>query len=82
MSDIEKCKRCGCDWYHPCEGGCYWVDDELCSSCATEDELKMYEEIKQAHIDYFSSAIGLDRKNESKLNENISVSKLAHNKGE
>ena len=82
MEDIEKCKRCGCDWHHPCDSGCYWVDDELCSSCAKKDELKAYKEIKQAYIDYLSSVLGLDQKNEIKSNENIAVSKFAHNKGE
>ena len=30
----RKCRVCGCDWNHPCEGGCCWVKDDLCSKCA------------------------------------------------
>ncbi len=31
-SDV-KCRICGCDWFHACPGGCYWVEEDLCSSC-------------------------------------------------
>lgn len=30
----QKCRVCGCTWYTPCEGGCYWVEEDLCSKCA------------------------------------------------
>lgn len=29
----KKCRVCGCDWNHPCPGGCSWVGDDLCSRC-------------------------------------------------
>lgn len=29
----RKCRVCGCNWNHPCEGGCSWVGDDLCSKC-------------------------------------------------
>lgn len=29
----RKCRVCGCDWNHPCEGGCSWVGEDLCSKC-------------------------------------------------
>lgn len=32
----RKCRVCGCDWNHPCEGGCSWVGDDLCSQCLTK----------------------------------------------
>lgn len=32
----RKCCVCGCDWNHPCEGGCFWVGDDLCSKCAED----------------------------------------------
>lgn len=32
----RKCRVCGCDWNHPCPGGCWWVEEDLCSSCAEE----------------------------------------------
>lgn len=30
----QRCRVCGCTWYNACEGGCYWVEDDLCSKCA------------------------------------------------
>ncbi|HYE80855.1 MAG TPA: hypothetical protein VEG39_01675 [Clostridia bacterium] len=34
LAAIErKCRVCGCTWFHACPGGCYWVDNDLCSSC-------------------------------------------------
>lgn len=32
----RKCRICGCDWFHACPGGCYWVEEDLCSSCASQ----------------------------------------------
>ena len=28
-----KCRICGCTDEHACPGGCYWVEDDLCSRC-------------------------------------------------
>lgn len=28
------CRGCGCTDDHACEGGCFWVEDDLCSRCA------------------------------------------------
>ena len=35
MPDIFKrtCRVCGCWEMQACEGGCYWVGDDLCSAC-------------------------------------------------
>ena len=30
----QKCRICGCDDLHACKGGCYWVEDDICSQCA------------------------------------------------
>ena len=32
--DEQKCRVCGCTWDNACEGGCYWIEDNLCSACA------------------------------------------------
>lgn len=32
----RKCHVCGCTWDHACEGGCFWVGDDLCSRCLGE----------------------------------------------
>ena len=29
----EKCRICGCTWHNACVGGCYWVEEDLCSRC-------------------------------------------------
>jgi hypothetical protein len=28
-----ECRLCACTEYSACEGGCYWVEGDLCSSC-------------------------------------------------
>jgi hypothetical protein len=36
----QRCRVCGCTWYAPCitkDGPCYWVKEDLCSACATEE---------------------------------------------
>ena len=40
LFDEQRCRVCGCTWDNACEGGCYWVEDDLCSKCAE----KMQEE--------------------------------------
>ena len=27
------CRVCGCGTYNACQGGCWWVEYDLCSSC-------------------------------------------------
>lgn len=29
----RRCAHCGCTDDDPCEGGCWWVDDDCCSAC-------------------------------------------------
>lgn len=44
----DVCRVCGCTDDNACEGGCYWVEENLCSACADkaaipsarEDELE------------------------------------------
>lgn len=31
--DETKCRVCGCGDSNPCEGGCYWIEPDLCSKC-------------------------------------------------
>ena len=35
LFDEQACRICGCTWDNACEGGCYWVEDDLCSRCGT-----------------------------------------------
>ena len=35
VRDVARtCRRCGCDNLHGCQGGCSWVEWDLCSACA------------------------------------------------
>ena len=31
--DMRACRQCGCTNESACEGGCYWVEEDLCSKC-------------------------------------------------
>ena len=31
--DERKCRICGCTDDNACPGGCYWVEEDLCSAC-------------------------------------------------
>ncbi|MEW9124336.1 MAG: hypothetical protein AB2421_16615 [Thermotaleaceae bacterium] len=39
-NDRQKCRICGCTWYTPCEGGCYWVEEDLCSACVEKSKME------------------------------------------
>jgi hypothetical protein len=30
----DACRCCGCTDSEACPGGCYWIESDLCSSCA------------------------------------------------
>lgn len=34
------CRACGCTQDHACDGGCYWVEEDLCSHCAEKGDQK------------------------------------------
>jgi len=36
--DERICRVCGCTNEHPCDGGCYWVEEDLCSACQEKAE--------------------------------------------
>ncbi|MGE4321039.1 MAG: hypothetical protein AB7E61_06305 [Acholeplasmataceae bacterium] len=36
----QTCRVCGCDDLHSCKGGCYWVEEDLCSQCS--EKMNMY----------------------------------------
>jgi hypothetical protein len=35
LFDGDACRLCGCTQEMACEGGCWWVEADLCSECAT-----------------------------------------------
>jgi hypothetical protein len=45
-----SCRRCGCTDDRACQtedGPCFWVEDDLCSACATDEEIDAYEDTHQ-----------------------------------
>lgn len=32
-SNIRHCRVCGCNDFHACPQGCFWVEQDLCSAC-------------------------------------------------
>ncbi|BBB91040.1 MAG TPA: hypothetical protein PKA28_10735 [Methylomusa anaerophila] len=37
-NDIRRCRVCGCTDDNACLGGCYWVEEDLCSKCVSVSE--------------------------------------------
>jgi hypothetical protein len=31
----QQCRVCGCTNFSACAGGCWWVEDDLCSTCGS-----------------------------------------------
>jgi len=31
------CRKCACSEFDPCDGGCWWVAEDLCSSCPVDE---------------------------------------------
>ena len=36
--DEPRCRVCGCTQNNACPGGCYWVEEDLCSACVEKAE--------------------------------------------
>ncbi len=53
VEDEQKCRICGCTENDACEGGCYWVENDLCSKCAE----KMKNEEKEVPIKSDETAV-------------------------
>lgn len=34
VAGMRACRVCGCTEYRACEGSCWWVEADLCSTCA------------------------------------------------
>lgn len=35
---VRRCRVCGCTDTEACEGGCYWVEYNLCSNCVDKKD--------------------------------------------
>lgn len=38
--DVRTCRVCGCTDDRACPGGCYWVEEDLCSACVGKEKDK------------------------------------------
>lgn len=47
----QVCRVCGCTWYDPCQGGCYWTEPDLCSRCACELKNGIFENPEDGKIE-------------------------------
>ncbi len=36
--EAHTCRVCGCTDDHACPGGCYWVEEDLCSECVGKEK--------------------------------------------
>ncbi|MCD7947526.1 MAG: hypothetical protein LUG13_04405 [Oscillospiraceae bacterium] len=37
LSETKRCRVCGCTEHNACDGGCAWVEDDLCSRCVGKE---------------------------------------------
>lgn len=49
MSRARACRICGCTCSRACEGGCSWVERDLCSACVTSTIAYCY---RSGHIEF------------------------------
>ncbi len=51
---MQKCRICGCDDNHACKGGCYWVENDLCSQC--------FEKMQSYQVSFFKGIYAANQK--------------------
>ncbi len=39
-TDVRTCRVCGCTDQYACDGGCWWVERDLCSACTNKQPQK------------------------------------------
>ena len=44
VMEERTCRICGCTEDNACEGGCSWVEVDLCSACADKEEVEESED--------------------------------------
>lgn len=64
----QRCRVCGCSNLSACPGQCWWVEDDLCSSCTVAcvpsgehiepDEAEVIEAIWQVAVEDRSAGAG------------------------
>lgn len=53
-AEERQCRICGCTENHACSGGCYWVEDGLCSACADKRLVADLRRVKGRRPDAYS----------------------------
>lgn len=53
VQEQRACRVCGCTDDRACPGGCYWVEDDLCSRCAAMGKRESFITKVQAFISLF-----------------------------
>lgn len=66
LFDERRCRVCGCTDDNACPGGCYWVEDDLCSTCAD----KMLKKLEKSIRD-FDKSMHKVRKSINNLREKV-----------
>lgn len=46
----QACRVCGCTWNNACDGGCYWAEEDLCSSCIGSEALPGERAVKYRRV--------------------------------
>lgn len=46
----QICRECGCTNFSACPGGCWWVEDDLCSACAVAVDLASGDSLTAAEL--------------------------------
>lgn len=77
--DEQACRKCGCTWNNACSGGCYWVEEDLCSECVEKEvpEEMKHEDFRAfdiVRVEPYSAFCGLD--------EGVYKGTVIHMKGE
>lgn len=74
-SEARKCRECGCSELNPCtdpdDGGpCYWVERDLCSTCAKRFKASISSEQLQ-HPVLLLGVLGREMKNAAQLTKEL-----------
>jgi hypothetical protein len=66
VAQVRRCRVCACTDTQACQGGCHWVDVDLCSSCGeglddVERGVAVLKEFHQQQIDRLQAYWGAEQ---------------------
>lgn len=70
--DTRVCRICGCTQYNACEGGCWWVSEDLCSQCVDaqanikEKKIRITCEVSEEIVEMWQEITSIDQKKSKK----------------